>query len=73
MTTLEPPGAPVVKPFRFWIGLGIFTLLDDLPDGQGGTIAGLDPNYEQIVFGQCVTARWCNVQFGTDLFQATSS
>jgi catechol-2,3-dioxygenase len=68
VTTLEPPRAPVVKPFRFRIGLGIFTLLDDLPDGQGGTIAGLDPNYEQTVFGQGVTARWRDLQFGIGLF-----
>jgi hypothetical protein len=68
VTTLEPPRAPIVKAFRFRIGLGIFTLLDDLPDGQGGTIAGLDPNYEQTVFGQGVTAYWRDVQFGTDLF-----
>jgi catechol-2,3-dioxygenase len=68
VTTLQPPRAPVVKPFRFRIGLGIFTLLDDLPDGQGGTIAGLDPGYEQTVFGQGVTARWRDLQFGTGVF-----
>ena len=63
-----PPQPPVVKPIRLRIGLGIFTLLDDLPDGRGGTVAGLNPNYEPTVFGQGVTARWRNLQFGTGLF-----
>lgn len=68
VTTPGPPQPPVVKPIRLRIGLGIFTLLDDLPDGRGGTVAGLDPNYEQTIFGQGVTARWRNLQFGTGLF-----
>jgi hypothetical protein len=41
--------------------MAIFTLLDDLPDGRGGTLPGLDPKYEQTVFGQGVTARWRNL------------
>jgi len=65
VTTLEPPHAPVVKPIRFQIGLGIFTLLDNLPDGRGGTIPGLDPDYEQTLFGQGVTARWRDLQVET--------
>lgn len=68
VTTLQPPRVPIIKPIRFRIGLGIFTLLDDLPDGRGGTISGLDPDYEQTIFGQGVTARWRNVKFGTGLF-----
>ena len=46
----------------FFFIAAIFTLLDDLPDGRGGKIAGLDPNYEQSIFGQGVTARWRNLE-----------
>ena len=42
--------------------MAIFTLLDDLPDGRGGTLDGLDPDYENTTFGQGVTARWRNVE-----------
>ncbi len=61
--TLDPPAAPVMKPSRFRIGMGIFTLLDNLPDGRGGVIPGLDPNYEQTIWGQGVTARWRKIQY----------
>ena len=60
--TLDPPSAPVTKPSRFRIGMGIFTLLDDLPDGRGGVSPGLDPNYEQTIWGQGVTARWRKIR-----------
>ena len=62
VATVDPPAPPVIKPARFSVNMGIFTLLDDLPDGRGGTIEGLDPNYEQTVFGQGVTARWRNLE-----------
>ena len=42
--------------------MAIFILLDDLPDGRGGKIKGLDSNCEQTVFGQGVTARWRNLE-----------
>ena len=58
VATIDPPAAPIIKPARFTVNLAIFTLLDDLPDGRGGTLPGLDPDYEQTIFGQGVTARW---------------
>jgi len=58
VATVDPPSAPIIKPARFSVNMAIFTLMDDLPDGRGGTIAGIDPKYEQTVFGQGVTARW---------------
>ena len=62
VATVDAPAAPVIKPARFSVNMAIFTLLDDLPDGRGGKIAGLDPNYEQSIFGQGVTARWRNLE-----------
>ena len=62
VATVEPPASPVIKPARFRVNLSIFTLLDDLPDGRGGTLVGLDSDYENTVFGQGVTARWRNVE-----------
>ena len=62
VATIDPPAAPVVKPARFRAGMAIFTLLDDLPDGRGGTLPGLDPTYAQTLFGQGVTAKWRNLQ-----------
>ena len=50
------------QPARFSVNMAIFILLDDLPDGRGGKIEGLDSNYEQTVFGQGVTARWRNLE-----------
>ena len=61
VATVDPPAAPVIKPARFKVNLAIFTLLDDLPDGRGGILPGLDPEYRQTVFGQGVTARWRNL------------
>ena len=61
VATVDPPAAPIIKPARFTVNLAIFTLLDDLPDGRGGTLPGLDPDYEQTIFGQGVTARWRNL------------
>ncbi len=58
----DPPSAPVIKPIRFTINMAIFTLLDDLPDGRGGILPGLDPEYRQTIFGQGVRARWRNLQ-----------
>ena len=52
----------MIKPARFSVNMGIFTLLDDLPDGRGGTIPGIDPEYAQTLFGQGVTARWRNLE-----------
>lgn len=63
---LDPTLAPVIKPSRFRIGMGIFTLLDNLPDGRGGIIPGLDPEYRKTVWGQGVTARWRKVQWGSN-------
>ena len=62
VATLEPPVAPVVKPANFRVAMAIFTLLDDLPDGRGGFIPGLDPDYKQTVFGQGATAKWRNLK-----------
>ena len=62
VATVDPPAAPVIKPARFSVNMAIFTLLDDLPDGRGGKIGGLDPNYEQTIFGQGVSARWRNLE-----------
>ena len=62
VATVDPPAAPVIKPARFTVNMAIFTLLDDLPDGRGGTIPGLDPGYEQTLFGQGVTSRWRNLE-----------
>ena len=62
VATVDPPGSPIIKPARFRVNLSIFTLLDDLPDGRGGTLDGLDPDYESTTFGQGVTARWRNVE-----------
>jgi catechol 2,3-dioxygenase len=62
VATVDPPSAPVIKPARFTVNMAIFTLLDDLPDGRGGTISGLDPGYEQTVFGQGATSRWRNLE-----------
>ena len=62
VATVDPPSAPVIKPARFSVNMGIFTLLDDLPDGRGGTIPGIDPEYAQTLFGQGVTARWRNLE-----------
>jgi hypothetical protein len=62
VATVDPPAAPVIKPARFRVNLSIFTLVDDLPDGRGGTLDGLDSGYEHTIFGQGVTSRWRNVQ-----------
>ena len=62
VATVDPPAAPVIKPARFSVNMAIFTLLDDLPDGRGGVLPGLDPHYEQTIFGQGVTARWRDLQ-----------
>lgn len=62
LATVDPPSAPIIKPARFTVNMAIFTLLDDLPDGRGGVLPGLDPQYEQTTFGQGVTARWRNLQ-----------
>ena len=62
VATFDPPSAPVIKPARFSVNMAIFTLLDDLPDGRGGTLPGLDPEYRQTTFGQGATARWRNLQ-----------
>ncbi len=62
VATVDPPAAPVIKPARFSVNMAIFTLLDDLPDGRGGKIDGLDPRYEQTVFGQGVHARWRDLE-----------
>ena len=61
VATVAPPSAPVIKPARFSVNMAIFTLMDDLPDGRGGTIPGLDPRYERTIFGQGVRARWRNL------------
>lgn len=62
ISTKDPPVAPIIKPANFRVVMAIFTLLDDLPDGRGGTIPGLDPNYKQSIFGQGATARWRNLK-----------
>ena len=62
VATIDPPTAPVIKPARFRAGMAIFTLLDDLPDGRGGTLPGLDSAYTNTLFGQGVTAKWRNLQ-----------
>ena len=62
LATVDPPSAPIIKPARFTVNMAIFTLLDDLPDGRGGILPGLDPQYRQTTFGQGVTARWRNLQ-----------
>ncbi len=62
ITTKDSPIAPIIKPAKFRVAMAIFTLLDDLPDGRGGTIPGLDPNYKQNLFGQGATARWRNLR-----------
>jgi hypothetical protein len=59
---IEPPACPVLKPIRFRVGMAVFTLLDNLPDGRGGTIPGPDPNYNHTVFGQGIQVDWKNVQ-----------
>ena len=45
--------------------MAIFTLLDDLPDGRGGVVPGLDSQYRHSLFGQGVTARWRNLKVQT--------
>ena len=62
VATVDPPSAPVIKPARFAVNMAIFTLLDDLPDGRGGILPGLDPEYRQTLFGQGVCARWRNLK-----------
>lgn len=62
VASVGPPAAPVIKPIRFSVNMGIFTLLDDLPDGRGGIVPGLDPKYKQSIFGQGATARWRNIE-----------
>jgi len=62
VATVDPPAAPVIKPIRFSVNMAIFTLLDDLPDGRGDILPGLDPEYRQTIFGQGVTGRWRNLQ-----------
>ena len=62
VATVAPPAAPVIKPIRFKVVMAIFTLLDDLPDGRGGVLPGLDSAYKQTIFGQGVTARWRNLE-----------
>ncbi|WP_143301257.1 DUF6081 family protein [Candidatus Entotheonella palauensis] len=61
VASVDPPAAPVIKPIRFSVNMAIFTLLDNLPDGRGGILPGLDPEYRQSIFGQGVTARWRNL------------
>lgn len=65
VATTDPPAAPVIKSGGFTVGMAIFTLLDDLPDGRGGIIPGLDPNYENTIFGQGATATWKNLEVST--------
>ncbi len=65
VATVDPPAAPVVKSAGFTVGMAIFTLLDDLPDGRGGTIAGLDPHYDNTTFGQGATVTWKNLEVST--------
>ena len=65
VATVEPPKAPVIKPARFKIVMGIFTLLDDLPDGRGEVIHGLDSEYKQTIFGQGATVKWRNFKIAT--------
>ena len=65
VATVVPPAAPVIKPIRFRVGMAIFTLMDNLPDGKGGVIAGIDPEYRATIFGQGVIARWRRVQIKT--------
>ena len=65
VATVDPPAAPVIKSAGFTVGMAIFTLLDDLPDGRGGTISGLDPNYENTTFGQGATVTWKNLEVST--------
>ena len=55
----------MIKSAGFTVGMAIFTLLDDLPDGRGGTISGLDPNYENTTFGQGATVTWKNLEVST--------
>ncbi len=62
ITSLGPPAAPIVKPAHFRVAIAIFTLLDDLPNGRGGIIPGLDPEYKQTIFGQGATAKWRNLK-----------
>lgn len=62
VATVDPPAAPVIKPIRFKVNMAIFTLLDNLPDGRGGVVPGLDPEYKQTLFSQGVTARWRNME-----------
>ncbi len=62
VATVDSPSAPIIKPARFTVNMAIFTLLDDLPDGRGGILPGLDPDYKQTTFGQGVTARWRNLR-----------
>ena len=62
VATIDPPSAPIILPARFRVLMAIFTLLDDLPDGRGGVVPGLDSQYQNSLFGQGVTARWRNLQ-----------
>jgi hypothetical protein len=66
VATIAAPAAPVIKPVRFRIGMGIFTLLDDLPDGRGGILPGLDPNYEHTIFGQGARVSWRKLMVSTN-------
>lgn len=52
----------VAKPSQFTVNLAMFTLLDDLPDGQGGMIRGYDPEYANTTFGQGATVKWKNLE-----------
>ena len=65
VATIDPPLAPVIKPSRFRVNMAIFTLLDDLPDGKGGIISGVDPEYKQSIFGQGVISKWRNLEICT--------
>lgn len=65
VATIDPPTAPVIKPVRFKVNMAIFTLLDNLPDGRGGILPGLDPEYKQTIFGQGITVRWRNLEVHT--------
>ena len=62
VATIDQPSAPIVLPARFRVIMAIFTLLDDLPDGRGGVVPGLDSQYRHSLFGQGVTARWRNLK-----------
>lgn len=63
----SPSSNTVIKPSEFTVNMAMFTLLDDLPDGQGGMIRGYDPEYTNTTFGQGATVKWKNLQIRTAL------